>query len=178
MNIKRTIATTILAASMALTAAIAPMDALAGSQSGNTSETNSGHTSQRSTRSTGKQALRGDMDALYVNYGTGDILAFMRMDMESEGMAEMMVDMFGDPDFVNSQIDINIDGTFKVRGLGNCAGMYGDNDGIDIYFVVCQDETYINVIFGSDKDEVLDVMEGVQLDGELVLPRGYEEYEG
>ena len=173
MNIKRTITTTVLAASMALTAAL-PAVAQNSSENGHGTRT----TREGKVTATNSTRVRGDMEGIYLNYGTGNVLMFLRMDLDDRSTAEMMVDMFSDPDFVAAQLDTNIEGTFKVRGLGNCAGVYGEDGGFTTYIAVCQDGVYLNTVMGSDKDEVLDVMEGVQLDGELVLPRGYEEYEG
>ena len=168
MNIKQTITTTVLAASLALTAA---MPAVAQ----NTSETGRG--SRSPITATDTTRVRGEMERVYLNYGTGDVIGFMRMDMGSRSNAKMMVDMFRSPEFVGSQMDLDIRSGFTVRGMGTCAGVRGVDGRVSMYIVVCQDGNYVNTVMATDKDDALDVMEAVQLDGELVLPRGYTEYE-
>lgn len=144
----------------------------------NTSETGTGTRTTRDGKvSSDSTRVRGDMEGFYYNEDSGDFIGFLRMDMESSFAADYMLDSMSDPDLMAEELDMDIEGTFRVRGMGDCAGLYGEESGFDIFIVYCVDGTYANLMMGSDKSDILDVMDGVQNDGELVIPEGYVEDE-
>lgn len=177
MNLKKTITTTVLAASIALGAAGTPLDAFAGAQSGNTSETNTGHGITRTSRSQGQETLRGEGEWAWVNYSTYDLLMVTRIDMETESSAELAIDLSINGGLLEDS-GFDVDGTFRIRDIDGCEGVNVSIDGMDAYIVLCQDGEFVNMVLGTDKQDALDTAETMQDGYEPEAPRGYQDFEG
>lgn len=172
MTIKHKITTTILAASLALTSATALGQRI------NTSETHPNPTPEvtRTERgSTQDERLpRGDGEWAFESERGFNYLAAMRMDADSAGVADMLVGMVTDPDLIEEEMDAVYVDSFRIRGERDCEGVELDMDGMAIFMVACADGRFVNIVMGTDEDDVIEAVLDMQ-DGYVPSPVGYRE---
>lgn len=150
--------------------------AVAYAQKGNSSETNPTPTAEvtRRERESSQTRLRGEGEWGWINYESGDYMAAIRYDMESSFAAEYMVDMFGDPDMLENELDMYYEDDFRVSGQRDCEGveMYDPGSDTTVFIAICPDGRYVNLVMGTDKSDVIDAIGDMQ-DGYVPNVDGY-----
>lgn len=175
MILKSKITTLLLAGTLAFTSA----SAVAQRNSSETNPTPEVTRNDRSGSSTRQDRLRGDDEWVFVNEDDMEFLGAFRMDMESDSLAELMVDMVSDPEMFESELDFYYEGSLRVdREYGYCEGVeaYDPDSDLTMFMVVCADDTYVNMVMGTNEDDALEAMGHMQ-DGYVPHVRGYEEDE-
>lgn len=165
-----TIAAVAIAGSLALTATPALADRM--DTQHNSSETGITRTERKSS----SEKLRGEGEWMFESTSGFDVMMAMRLDMDDDELAEMVVDLMGDPDLLESEMDVRYEGSFRVRGMGYCEGVEVSTSGIPLYMITCADGEYVNTVMATDKDDALDAMEDMQ-DGNVPEADGYREVE-
>ena len=174
MNIKHKITTTVLAASLALTSATAVAQR-------NSSETQYTPTpevtrTERGSTTQDQRLPRGDGEWTFESTRGFEYLAAMRMDAESAGTADMLVTMLTDPDLIEDEMDAEYVDSFRIRGDRDCEGVELDMDGFAVFMVACADGRFVNIVIGTDEDDVIDAALTMQ-DGYVPSVEGYVEVE-
>ena len=181
MNIKKTVTTIALAASIALGGVSATQTAFAGPESSATAQSGHSTRSEERGRSTGRAEsrteLRGEGEWMWLNYSSFDLLLVSRIDFDSASGAKFAKGMMADGGILEGA-GFEFEGTFRIRDIDGCDGIRASLDGQVLYIAMCVDGKYVTLIGGTDRDVVLDIAEQMQDGYEPVAPRGYEEFEG